>query len=177
MDQNVVTQRLVQITLQEVRPLLEAKHSADPVAGIAIVALPGIEVKNEQGLVYHFHAARVFTSSPSSPNFVNPHYHLKGEEPYHILAGDACEMNLGKVVDNAVHWDLPKIVKAGDVVEVQEGEAHSLRNNGIEPLDFTFACPDAHLVDYSSENPSGDRYLTKALANGMPAHYPALKVA
>lgn len=171
MAQNI-NDKLFEITLSQIEPLLEEKHSADPVAGIAIVNLPDIEVEGPQGLKYHFHAARVFTSSPTTPNFVNPHYHLKGEEPYNILSGDAGEMNLGRVTDGKVEWKEPKVVKAGDFVEVQEGEVHSLRNNGNTPLDFTFACPDIHLVDNSPEHPEGDRYLTKDLTNGIPSQYP-----
>lgn len=172
MDQNTVNQTLITIKHDDIKSLLDEKHSADPVAGIAIVNLPNIEVKNSAGLIYHFHAGRVFTSSPTSPNFVNPHYHLIGTEPYYILTGDGCEMNLGRVVDGKVNWNPPRIVESGDLVEVQEGEVHSLRNTGKDPLDFTFACPDEHLVDHTPEHPEGDRYVVKDLPNGLPAHYP-----
>lgn len=166
-----VNATLFEITHQDVVSLLDAKHDADPVVGIVIAALDGIEVVSDHGYKYHFHAARVFTSNPDTPNFVNPHYHLKGEEPYNILNGEAGEINLGKVVDGKVEWRTPRTVKTGDFIEVQEGEVHSLRNNGSTPLDFTFACPDEHLVDNSVVHPEGDRYLTKALPNGIPSHY------
>ena len=171
MTQNV-NDRLLQIKLEEIEPLLGAKHSADPVAGIAIVNLPDIEVVNSEGLKYHFHAARVFTSNLTTPNFVNPHYHLIGEEPYNILSGDGGEMNLGRVIEGKVEWKEPKMVKVGDLIEVQEGEVHSLRNIGETPLDFTFACPDTHLLDHSDEHPEGDRYVAKNLPNGIPSQYP-----
>lgn len=167
-----VLDRLQQITLQEIEPMLDAKHSADPVAGIAIVNIPNVEVTNEQGLVYHFHGARVFPSSKDKPNFVNPHYHLKGIEPYNILRGENGEMNLGKVVNGEVVWENPRLVKTGDLVIVEEAQVHSLRNTGDMPLDFTFACPDIHLVDNSLARPDGDRYLTKDLKNGIPPQYP-----
>ncbi len=167
-----ITNQLLKITHNEIKPLLDAKQTADPIAGIAIVNIPEIELENSQGLKYHFHAARVFPSSPTAPNFVNPHYHLKGEEPYNILSGEAGEMNLGKIVDGKVKWQEPKNVKAGDLIEVQEAEVHSLRNIGDTPFDFTFACPDIHLVDNSTEHPEGDRYLTKDLPNGIPPQYP-----
>lgn len=167
-----VNERLVQITHAEIQSLLDEKHSADPVAGIAIVNLQNIEVENIEGLKYHFHAARVFTSSPTTPNFVNPHYHLIGEEPYNILSGSGGEMNLGKVVNGKVEWASPKTVKAGDFIEVKEGEVRSLRNTGNTPLDFTFACPDEHLVDHSDEHPEGDRYVARNLPNGLPPQYP-----
>jgi len=84
-------------------------------------------------------------------------------------------MNIGRVVDGEqgkeVRWGEPKTVAAGDTIEVQEGEVHSLRNNGETPLDFAFACPDEHLRDYSDENPSGDRYFTENLPNGIPPQY------
>ena len=51
---------------------------------------------------------------------------------------------------------------------LREGQVHSLRNIGQEPLDFTFACPDNHLIDNSPEKPEGDRYLTKNLPSGIP---------
>ncbi len=171
MSQNVNDQ-LLKITHEEVEPLLDEKHTADPVAGIAIVNLPHIEVETAEGLKYHFHAARVFTSSPTTPNFVNPHYHLIGEEPYHILSGNNGEMNLGRLVDGEVIWEEPKTVKTADFINVQEGQVHSLRNTGDTPLDFTFACPDEHLIDNSPEHPEGDRYVVKDFPNGIPPQYP-----
>lgn len=167
-----VIDRLRTIPHEQIKPLLDAKHEADPVAGIAIANLTDIEAVVTDKGEYHFHAARVFTSSPEAPNFVNPHYHLIGEEPYEILSGDNGEMNLGWVKDGQVVWDDPRKVVAGDGVEVQEGQVHSLRNNGNEPMDFTFACPDNHLVDNSEDKPEGDRYLTRDLPNGIPPQYP-----
>ena len=167
-----VRERLRAITHQQVKPLLDAKHEADPVAGIAIANLVDIEPVTTDKGEYHFHAARVFTSSPEHPNFVNPHYHTKGEEPYRILSGEGGEMNLGRVENGSVVWDTPFQVKEGQEIEVQEGQVHSLRNTGEEPLDFTFACPDEHLIDNSSEHPEGDRYIVRDLPNGIPPQYP-----
>ena len=167
-----VIDRLKSLTHDKVKPLLDAKHDADPIAGIAIVNLTEIEsVKTDKG-EYHFHAARVFTSTLETPNFVNPHYHKIGEEPYNILESDGGEMNLGQVVDRRVVWDAPQAVSTGEIINVKEGQVHSLRNTGDKPLDFTFACPDNHLVDNSPEKPDGDRYLTKNLPNGIPPQYP-----
>ncbi len=165
-----VNKTLKGFTYEMVKPLLDAKHETDPVAGIVIVGLDGEEYSGD--LKYHFHGARVLTSSPDHPNFVNPHFHKIGEEPYNILAGQKGEMNLGRVVNGEVQWQEPKIIQAGKLIEVQEGEVHSLRNLGEDPLDFTFACPDEHLIDNSSEYPQGDRYLTAYLPNGIPSHYP-----
>ncbi|MEK7186477.1 MAG: hypothetical protein AAB675_03890 [Patescibacteria group bacterium] len=174
-ESNLITpaaERLKAIPYSEVKPLLDAKHEADPVAGIAIANLTDIEpVETDKG-IYHFHAARVFTSTPETPNFVNPHYHKIGEEPYNILRSDGGEMNLGYVKDGKVEWDAPRTVVAGEIINVKEGQVHSLRNIGQEPLDFTFACPDNHLIDNSPEKPEGDRYLTKNLPSGIPPQYP-----
>lgn len=167
-----VVDRLKSLTQERIKPLLDAKHEADPVAGIAIANLTDVEpVETDKG-IYHFHAARVFTSTPETPNFVNPHYHMIGEEPYNILSSDGGEMNLGYVRDGKVEWDAPRAVSTGEIINVKEGQVHSLRNTGNEALDFTFACPDNHLVDNSSEKPEGDRYLTKDLPSGIPPQYP-----
>ncbi len=165
-----VREALGNITHEQVKPLLDAKHEADPAAGIAIANLDG-EIESPAGQLFHFHAARVFTSSPEHPNFVNPHFHEIGEEPYRVLSG-AGEMNLGRVVDGQVEWRAPFNIGTGEEVEVQEGEVHSLRNTGTEPLDFTFACPDSHLIDRTESNPAGDRQFTKDLPNGIPPQYP-----
>lgn len=159
----LVIDRLHALTYGIVKPHLDARHEADPAAGIAIVHFAGtIEpIRSADGQDYHFHAARIF---PGQKNFVNPHYHLKGEEPYEILAGDNGEMNLGRVLDGEVEWNEPRQVKAGDTVNVQEGEVHSLRNNSDVPLDFVFACPDNHLNEI-------DRFFTKDLSNGIPPWY------
>lgn len=166
-----VNKALFSITHAEVKPLLDVKHSVDTTVGIEIVHLPEKEVKNAQGFVYHFHAARLFPANPSAQNFVVPHYHLKGIEPYHILSGDGGEMNLGVVNENEVIWEKPRMVKVGELIEVQEGQAHSLHNVGETPIDFTFACPDMHLVDHSSQSPEGDRFFTKDFKNGCPGHF------
>lgn len=166
-----IREALREYSHEQTKPLLDAKHEADPVAGIAIVNLEG-GVESPAGQIFHFHGARVFTSSPENPNFVNPHYHESGEEPYRILSGDGGEMNLGWVKDGEVIWDAPRMVAPGDEIEVQENQVHSLRNTGEEPLDFTFACPDEHLIDNSPEHPEGDRYIIRDLPNGIPPQYP-----
>lgn len=165
-----VIDRLQSFTHDVVGPLLDAKlqeaHAVDPSAGIVIVGLPG-EIETDKG-IYHFHGARVLTGAD---NFVKPHYHKIGIEPYHILSGDDGEMNLGRVVDGEVKWDEPKLIRAGGLVVVQEGQVHSLRNTGKEPLDFTFACPDNHVKDNGPDNPKGDRYFTSDLIHGTPPWY------
>lgn len=165
-----VIERLQSVLPSDVSPLLDAKlheaHAVDASAGIVIIGLPG-KVETDKG-VYHFHGARVLTGAG---NFVKPHYHNIGSEPYHILAGDNGEMNLGRVVDGEVKWDEPKLIRAGGLVIVQEGQVHSLRNNGEVPLDFAFACPNEHLVDNGEEHPEGDRYFTADLIHGTPPWY------
>ncbi len=164
-----VVAKLQTINYDQVKPLLDAKHKADPLAGIAIAHLEDPAVVTPDG-EYHFHAARVFTSSPEHPNFVKPHYHTIGEEPYVILSGSGGEMNLGRVLDGQVNWDAPKNVSEGETVIVEEGQVHSLRNTGEQPLDFVFGCPDTHLQD--PPLPGADRFFTASLPNGTPPQYP-----
>lgn len=165
------------------------KHEADPDAGIAIARLieadsPVPPIETVDG-VYYFHAARVF---PGDGNFVNPHWHEAGEEPYLILAGQDGEINLGRVVEGKTVWDEPRAVSQGQVIIVEEGQVHSLRNRGNEPYDFLFACPHSHLTDKTAENPTGDRQFTAKfnhdtnkvdviVPNGIPPHYPVEIVA
>lgn len=164
-----VVERLRGIKHDAVGPMLDAQSALDPKAGILHGILPEAgTVISPAGYEYHFHGARVITGEQ---NFVNPHYHLKGEEPYHILTGTG-EMNLGEVKDGQVVWREPREVVEGEEIEVQEGEVHSLRNPGETPLDFTFACPHNHLEDNSPEHPEGDRYFTMDLPNGIPPWYP-----
>jgi mannose-6-phosphate isomerase-like protein (cupin superfamily) len=154
----------------------------DSNAGIAIAHLEGA-VTTVDG-EYHFHAARVF---PGDGNFVNPHWHEVGEEPYLILAGEDGEINLGRMVDGKVVWDEPRAVQAGEMIIVEEGQIHSLRNKGGKSYDFLFACPASHLSDKSTENKTGDRQFAAKLRpgtnvidlhvpNGIPPHYP-VKIA
>lgn len=171
-DIGPVVGRLKQISAIDVRALLDQKHSADPLAGIAIVNLTDMAPEVSGGQEFHFHGARVFTSTPETPNFVNPHLHKVGEEPYRSISGTGGEMNLGRVINGAVVWEEPRTVSNEEVVVVEEGQVHSLRNTGTEPFDFLFACPDSHLVDNSPEKPEGDRYFTKDLPNGFPPQYP-----
>lgn len=165
-----VIDQLRKLTHDQVGVLLDAKHDADPAAGIAIVNLEGETVTPDGA--YHYHGARVFTSSLEHPNYVKPHYHNVGEEPYVILKGNEGEMNLGRVIDGKVVWKRSRTVTEGEAVVVQEGEVHSLRNTGTELLDFVFACPDSHLVDHSAEKPDGDRYFTMDIPDGIPSQYP-----
>ncbi len=169
-----VVSQLQTISYDQVKPLLDAelaaKHKIDSKAGIVIVNLDG-ETETPDGR-YHYHGARVLTSSPEHPNFVKPHFHTIGEEPYVVLSGSGGEMNLGRVVDEKVVWDSdsPRNVSEGETVIVKEGQVHSLRNTGEEPLDFTFACPDSHLQD--PPLPGADRFFTAELPNGIPPQYP-----
>lgn len=164
----LVINHLKSISHQQLSSLLDEKHAVDSRVGIVLVSLPG-EMISTTGYTYHFHGARVLTGHA---NFVKPHYHKIGEEPYHILSGSNGEMNLGVVQDNRVVWKEPQEVAAGDVIVVKEREVHSLRNRGEESLDFTFACPDEHLIDHGDDHPEGDRYFTKDLEDGIPSWYP-----
>lgn len=173
-----VVDRLKEFDPQMIKDALDKVHSPDQKAGIIIAHLDDISPIETPDGSYKFHAARVLTEgSPEAPNYVNPHLHEEGEEPYLIIAGSDMEINLGRVVNDnegnrSVAWDEPKLIKAGDVIIVEEGQVHSLRNTGKEPVDFIFACPQSHLTDKTEENPQGDRQFTKNLPNGIPSHYP-----
>lgn len=170
MDQILSTLR--SFSEDQIKQLLDAKHTPDSKAGIIIVPLEVPELKNEQRQIYKFFAARVLPKSMNPQHFVNPHYHKHGEEPYLFIYGDKGEMNTGYVKDNEVIWNIPKIVVPGEIYSVKENEVHSFRNIGENPYDFAFACPSLHLVDYDLQaHPEGDRYFTKDLTNGMPQGY------
>lgn len=164
-----VLDHLKNISHDKVTPLLDTRHAIDPSAGIVLVNVPdqGV-VMSDSGYEYHFYGARVLTGVT---NFVRPHYHKHGEEPYRILAGEG-EMNIGTVQGEKVVWNQPLKVKAGDEVIVQENEVHTLRNKGHVMLDIAIACPKEHLIDHDAKHPEGDRYFTKDLTDGMPPWFP-----
>jgi mannose-6-phosphate isomerase-like protein (cupin superfamily) len=171
-----IIDRLSTITQDQVSHLLDAGTLVDPQAGIKIVKLEDIPatnvpvVGNAAGLNYGFYAARVPPQSPGNSNYVNSHVHYHGEEPYHFLNGTDGEMSFGRIVDGKVNWKRT-MVSPGDTVVIREGEVHSFRNNGSEPTDFTFACPDSHLIDKGEGEPEGDREWTKDLNCGDPPWY------
>lgn len=166
----VVLEKLRQISHEEIKALLNAKQNVDPTVGIIIAKLDKPPVLGELNQEYNFYAARVLLPSPDNPNFVNPHYHNKGTEPYRFLFGTG-EMNKGIVKDGEVVWDEPKNVGPNNEVGIDGGIVHSFRNTGREPADFVFACPKSHLINNDSEHPEGDRYFTKSLKNGVPPWY------
>lgn len=166
-----VVNRLRKITHRQVKSLLDAKHKIDLSVGIIIVKLEHIEsIASASGRLYEFYAARVLPPTEESSNYVNPHYHLRGEEPYRFLSGEG-EMNVGFVRNDEVIWEKPKAVSPNDEIKIQEGEVHSFRNIGKNPADFLFACPAHHLINYTETTPEGDRYFTKGLKNGIPSWY------
>lgn len=154
--------------------LLDEKHEVDKDAGIIIVHLEDEVLKTPDG-EYKFHGAKVLTSSEDKPNYVKPHFHNKGEEPYLIIAGDEMEINLGRVTEDEngnkkVVWDDPRKLSAGESVIVEEGQVHSLRNTGGKPVYFIFGCPDSHLTDPPAED--ADRFFTTDFEDGFPPQYP-----
>lgn len=169
--------RLRAITADKVKPLLDAefaqRHAVDSKVGIVIAHLDDESVFSlEDGQEYKFHAARVYPPRPGEQNFVTPHLHSKGIEPYRFLTGGRAEMNIGKVRHKEVIWDQPSEVSVGEEVIVQPGEVHSLRNKGDDPYDFVFACPDSHLKDHDKTTaPDGDRFIVKDYTNGIPPWY------
>ncbi|MBI3619687.1 hypothetical protein HY214_00880 [Candidatus Roizmanbacteria bacterium] len=167
-----VVARLRSIPDDRVISGLNAQAEVDPKAGIVIVHLPDIETVTTYKGSYHFHSALIKPSNPKEPNFVLPHVHEVGQEPYRMVLGEGGEMNVGRIVDGRVVWETPFAVQAKDEVNVLEGQVHSLRNTGNEAFIFTFACPDSHLINKTLENPAGDRVFTTDLPNGTPPQYP-----
>lgn len=169
--------RLRSISHERVGPLLDAelvrRQAVDPKVGIVIAHLDDEPIiSGEDGQEYKFHAARVYPSRPGEQNFVTPHLHSKGIEPYRFLTGNNAEMNTGVVRHKEVIWNHPREVSVGEEVIVQPGEVHSLRNKGDEPYDFVFACPDSHLKDHDTQTaPDGDRFIVKDYTNGIPPWY------
>ena len=84
-ESNLITpaaERLKAIPYSEVKPLLDAKHEADPVAGIAstrILLTSSLLEQINEFIIFMQH--EFLRSTPETPNFVNPHYHNIGEEP------------------------------------------------------------------------------------------------
>ncbi|MDD2646502.1 MAG: cupin domain-containing protein [Patescibacteria group bacterium] len=77
-------------------------------------------------------------------NFVQAHYHKKGDEIYHILKGRGL-IYLGRLTKNLVRWERPKKIYKDDVIFVPAGYAHCLMNSRKEPLVLAFICPPLHL--------------------------------
>lgn len=170
--EEVVMDRIREISHEKVKPLLDAESEVKPDAGIIIVPLTGVQsVELEPGVTYDYYAARVLPNSSEHPNFVNPHYHEHGKEPYRFLEGTDMEMNSGKVEEGRVEWAELQVVHAGEEFVIGESQVHSLRNNSTKPVDFVFACPKSHIITNTPETPDGDRYFTKTLENGLPPQY------
>ena len=106
----------------------------------AAVGIKHVAVASGQELGYH--VAEITRQ-------VAPHVHLHGDEIYHVLSGRGV-MYIGqtKFKDEApvnVKWEKPYDVIPGDVFNIPEGYAHSLKNSGDQPLIVAFMCPHTHL--------------------------------
>jgi mannose-6-phosphate isomerase-like protein (cupin superfamily) len=168
-----IIEKLKALHPEQVKGALDQQYSVDPRVGIVITGLPDIEAVVTGGQTFRFHGARIMPASSGIPNYVKPHVHEKGQEPYVIISGNKGVMNTGQVAGERVDWNEPgRQVAPGDVIVVEEGQVHSLINNSGEPLDFAFACPDSHLEDRSLDNPQGDSMFTTHLDNPLPPHYP-----
>lgn len=151
---------------------LAETHAVDPSAGILIAPLEGAEPRDLNGQTFRFYGARILPAGTEAPNYVIPHVHQVGVEPYYIFEGTGGEMNTGRIEEGRVIWNAPRTVLPGEAIVIEEGQVHSLRNTGETDFDFAFASPDSHLVDKNPEQPKGDRVFTTNLENPLPPHYP-----
>ena len=159
-----------QFNSEEVRKILDEK-GIDPKVGIAIAEI-NLKPISFEGQEYYIYAARVMPKdNAGNQPYVTPHLHKHGSEPYYFLGKG--EMNLGNLTPNGKSciWQKPLSVNIGDKILIKENEIHSFRNNGEKACDFLFACPKSHLIDFSGQNPDGDRHIVKQLKNGIPPHY------
>lgn len=170
-----VVERLQGLEPEQVKAALDQQPSPDASVNIVMATLDDVDpVVTGEG-TYRFHAARILPAGSDTPNFVRPHLHHDGQEPYVMLNGTGGEMNTGWIEGERIKWDDARSVSPGEVIMIEENQVHSLRNTDEEqPFDFVFACPDRHLDDYSmTTNPNGDRYFTDHLDNPLPPHYNA----
>ncbi len=63
-----------------------------------------------------------------------PHYHIRTEEIYYILAGEG-EMQVGPDV---------RRVQVGDAIAIPPGEVHTITNTGQQELKFICCCAPAY---------------------------------
>jgi mannose-6-phosphate isomerase-like protein (cupin superfamily) len=109
------------------------KAMPDEKAGIKVDRLTGDETIS------------VFVAEIAGQKRVNPHYHQKGVEIYHILEGSGL-MKLGRVEDpNKVRWESEFPVEKGDCFSIAEKTVHQLANPGASRLCALFICSPSHL--------------------------------
>lgn len=109
------------------------KASSDPTVGIRIARIAGDD---------HFgsYAAEILPGKS-----VAPHFHPTGSEQYVIHSGRG-EMYTGTPSQEAVQWNDPQVLVAGDIIDIPEGVVHSLRNvSSNESLKFLFFCAASHM--------------------------------
>lgn len=72
---------------------------------------------------------------------VNPHYHKRGDEHYHILSGKG-QVYLKNMLTLE---ECIFLVSAHESFVVPENTLHKLTNTGDDSLTLMFSCPNAHL--------------------------------
>lgn len=78
---------------------------------------------------------------------VNPHYHQKGTEEYHIISGSGVIRLLPVDTTKKDFQLVCKQVKAQNSFIIPPNVIHQLINNGKEQLVLIFSCPFSHLKD------------------------------
>jgi len=168
--------RTVFETLHRVSPeglaIAFEKAHIEPAVGLAVAPLVDAKPLVFEDQTYHAFAAKIISETTSGTRpCITPHYHKKGCD--FVLFLKPTELNLGVLTPDGkgVEWREPVIVKKGDELQIDEEQVHSWRAVEGSESDFLFYCPNEHLVDHSPEHPDGDRYIVKALQNGIPPHY------
>jgi mannose-6-phosphate isomerase-like protein (cupin superfamily) len=108
-----------------------ARAATDPAVGIRIAKLAGTD------------AFSTYVAEVAPGKSITPHYHLVGDEHYHIVAGQG-EMHLSDLDEGR---DSTTPVYAGTSFVVAPRVVHALRNTGNSPLVLMFSCPVNHLGD------------------------------
>ena len=115
------------------------KTAVDPKVGIKVVKLTGnAEIS-------------LFAAEILPEKAVRPHYHNKGIEIYKMIEGEG-QMSIGDLEGTQVRWDKSFRLKKGDVVTVEAGRVHTLKNDTGHTLYVMFICMAEHLA--------GDRFFT-----------------
>jgi mannose-6-phosphate isomerase-like protein (cupin superfamily) len=86
-------------------------------------------------------ALSTFISEIDPGKGVTAHYHMEGNEHYHILQGEG----MVEIKNMATQEQSQFQVTSGESFIVPENVLHKLTNTGTIPLILMFSCPERHL--------------------------------